>query len=1077
MRDDHEIGTLRREFALDKFAVLRAPLLPVDVIAKLSTDLDFPKASANAEPETLEQIWSADRARVAGRVRELIHSPEIAEALWFATPDLWLAANTQLDLARAHKTDASLYRYVARMSYRATPFGLFASCSTLSVGARTVVEVAPAVQVRRHVRLDAAVVDRMYRMLEAESSFGELQWITNSTLYRIGERWRYVETIVDPDGGHQQQQAEVMNSEALAWCIAKAATAIEGDSLISGLQEESGASVDDVMSYLAELREAQVLVPASQLSVAGGEPFRVLLRDIASTGQKTDLRDAIAVAESHIDTLNSTPIGTHAHCREALDAMLRERLNASGIRSMFHVEAFRDSLDGTIGEELGPLILDAVPFLSPLTSAHDKSLQGFRDAFLARYGEAFVPLASALDEDIGIGFDKRGTSIAGLDPALTDLPLVDPSDEATPLRPRDRAIASKLASMWRASATELVLEANDVASLAETPRLPNAFAALITLLRNDVGLESPSLLLHYITGPSAAGLLARFAYGDHLLLKHLEHHAQAEAAAEPDVLYAEVVHSPRPRLVNVISRPLFRQLAIPYLGRADISRADTLLISELDVGVIASRIVLFSRKHGKEIRPRLSSAHAAYTASNLPVYRFFHALQNQEGQRGMGWSWGAFDAAPYLPRVRIGPVVLHPAQWFVPGERFRELRYLLDKPQRLIPQLGKLCAEYDLPRHAVLAEGDYHLPVDFNNPLSVEALLRSVYEQKHLVFHESLRTAESVAASGLDGHYSHEVVLPFVRRRAERTSSAADARLASARHVESRAQFLPGSEWLYLKVYCGPAVADRLIAECVGPILLNLAEENAIDGWFFIRFSDPEHHIRLRANGQAALLVSEILPRLTKALEEEIECGFVPRIEVGSYDREVARYGGQATIAAAEGVFCADTIAAVNLIRENRCGTITHPRHQLMAAAADSMLALFRLSMNERLAFARRMRAAYESELFDDPAGIRRVMAGKVRDNRLPLRSLLVRSDRSASAHRVSAILDAWRARCEPLANQFIREAERDTLSAPLSDIIASLIHMQVNRLARSSARHLEFVVYDLLAQHYSSECARHSPS
>jgi thiopeptide-type bacteriocin biosynthesis protein len=58
--------------------------------------------------------------------------------------------------------------------------------------------------------------------------------------------------------------------------------------------------------------------------------------------------------------------------------------------------------------------------------------------------------------------------------------------------------------------------------------------------------------------------------------------------------------------------------------------------------------------------------------------------------------------------------------------------------------------------------------------------------------------------------------------------------------------FTIGEEWLYFKIYCGVKTANELLISVVEPLVTKLRKEKKITLWFFIRYSDPEHHLRIR---------------------------------------------------------------------------------------------------------------------------------------------------------------------------------------------------------------------------------------
>lgn len=58
--------------------------------------------------------------------------------------------------------------------------------------------------------------------------------------------------------------------------------------------------------------------------------------------------------------------------------------------------------------------------------------------------------------------------------------------------------------------------------------------------------------------------------------------------------------------------------------------------------------------------------------------------------------------------------------------------------------------------------------------------------------------------------------------------------------------FTIGSEWMYYKIYCGVKTADDIMLKVIQPICKQLLQEQSIDKWFFIRYSDPDAHLRVR---------------------------------------------------------------------------------------------------------------------------------------------------------------------------------------------------------------------------------------
>lgn len=125
-----------------------------------------------------------------------------------------------------------------------------------------------------------------------------------------------------------------------------------------------------------------------------------------------------------------------------------------------------------------------------------------------------------------------------------------------------------------------------------------------------------------------------------------------------------------------------------------------------------------------------------------------------------------------------------------------------------------------------------------------------------------------------------------------------------------RRTFPPGSEWTYLKLYTGPASADWLLREMIAPLTHDLISSGAVDRWFFLRYGDPRFHLRVRFHGDDPAIL-EAVQRLAAGA---LEAGLAQDAQLGTYQREIERYGGADGILVAERLFHADSDAVIALL-------------------------------------------------------------------------------------------------------------------------------------------------------------------
>ena len=94
------------------------------------------------------------------------------------------------------------------------------------------------------------------------------------------------------------------------------------------------------------------------------------------------------------------------------------------------------------------------------------------------------------------------------------------------------------------------------------------------------------------------------------------------------------------------------------------------------------------------------------------------------------------------------------------------------------------------------------------------------------------------------------------------TQGPRDGRLCTrGRRSRVAAAATTGSEWLFLKLYAPRTWEDDLIASYLYPFAEQRCAAAEADSWFFIRYSDPEPHLRLRFHGMPERLMGQLFPR------------------------------------------------------------------------------------------------------------------------------------------------------------------------------------------------------------------------
>jgi thiopeptide-type bacteriocin biosynthesis protein len=1083
------------------FFVFRTPLLPFEELAAWGEGL----AAGTALEERLPDALAADRETLRSRLRDLCARPEIREALFLASPslseglELWQA---QPDSKKGLRAERALVRYFFRMTARATPFGLFSGCSLGPVdpqpAAPTRLALGPRSAYERHTRLDMDYLFALCEDLGKDPALRrELLYRPNSSLYEAAGRLRYAEArLVRKVRSHHLVAVE--RTDYLDATLAAAAQGARIADLVGRLvasDPDGEITEEDAEGYVHELIDSQILVSDLSPPVTGPEAMHDLVDQLRRL--PTDAGERLARARDALAALDAAGPGAPPERYREIAADLESLPTPVEMNRLFQLDMVKPADQPVLGGAVLAEIERGFEILRRMSSRRADLLDKFRKDFSERYGEGReVPLVEVLDEEIGIGFEKSGDAGAEASPLLQGLALGAPvPDNNVAWGPRETFLLARLSEALASGAQAIELTKEDLEQLtppppagtgpdAELPPLADAFQLMATVAAasQEALAAGDFRVLHGgAVGPSGARLLGRFCHADPELTRCVEAHLRAEEAFAPEAVFAEIVHLPQGRIGNILSRPVLREHEIPFLGRSGAPPDQQIPVTDLTVTVTGQHILLRSRRLGREVIPRLTSAHN-YRRGSLGLYRFLCILQSQELQGGVGWSWGPLDNAPFLPRVTTGRLVLARAAWWMTGDEIKQLVQAKEGAERF----AAVRAWRDrrrIPRWISLADGDNELLVDFDNTLSVDTFLDVVEGRDRARLLEPFPGPEQLCATGPEGHFVHEMVIPYVmapKETAARPETPETPEITARRrpapappHGIIRRTFPPGSEWLYVKLYTGTATADVLLREVVAPVVAEALGSGVADSWFFIRYSDPDWHLRVRFHGDPRELHARVLPALGDAAAPLLDDRRLWKLQLDTYEREVERYGGPEGIALAERLFSADSEAILGLIDLLEGDEGADVRWRLGLVGIDRLLTDLGLDDAAKAATLERLRGSFWRE-FKGDKNLRVQLDQRMRGERRSL-GLLLAGDAETVAPLAPALalFDKRSRDLAPVVAEMAKLEAEGRLAPPLREIAPSFVHMHVNRLIRSAARAHEMVLYDFLHQLYASREAR----
>ncbi|MFJ2739167.1 lantibiotic dehydratase [Streptomyces sp. NPDC087440] len=858
--------------------------------------------------------WQDSPGELRSQLLELVADTRFREALEVSSPSLArtveaLLAGAPLSASDLRKAHRAVTRYLLRAASRPTPFGLLAGVLWGSFGAATKGELTGGGH--RAARLDAGLLARLVTAWERDPEIHRrLTVVANSLCFVRGDRLVLPFAPADPGpgaappGGSPPTSRTLRHTAVVQALREAAARPVPCEELIRRTEGLFPTAPEGAVARLVgRLIGAGVLLTPLHPPLDAPDPLahvEALLPADGPAARRT------AALRASLDAYVRTPLGEgHGAWREVL-----ETAGDTG----GHAVQVDLRLEGTVelSREVARELEHAATALWRLALPGRGRLTAYHRDFVERYGLGrHVPVKELLDPDIGLGAPAGYRLPPSHRPAPAPAPLgavrqrllLGLAAEAQARGAREVVLDERMLSRLEAADRGTPGDGDDAAAGVRPPALELvvqvAAASAADLDRGDFTLV--------VNGAATAsgGLMGRFA--------HLFDAAQTEAmrqtvrAAREDTgrLPVQVHHqASQHRHANVAQVPtwLDGRLVVGVHPGPAVPGTTDLGLDDLTVCADSEGFGIWSVSLGRELAP--SALHVLNRELTAPnTVRFLVEAAAFGHRQWRLWEWGAAEDLPFLPAVRVGRTVLAPARWRLESDG---------------PSLEAWRELWDVPDHVQLVLGDHRIPLNLTVPAHREILRRECERKKVAVVHEPPcgQDPDGGWLHGPQGAHEAEAVVtltplprPSDAVRARRTPPPVAARRGTG-------EIPPGGPWLYATLYASAERQDELLAGPLARFLTALpAGPGGVDRWFFIRYADPDPHLRLRLHGDAALLNGVLLPRLHDLAAELGTAGLARGLRLDSYAPETERYGGPALLSAAEEVFHADSRLVLERLR------------------------------------------------------------------------------------------------------------------------------------------------------------------
>jgi thiopeptide-type bacteriocin biosynthesis protein len=300
---------------------------------------------------------------------------------------------------------------------------------------------------------------------------------------------------------------------------------------------------------------------------------------------------------------------------------------------------------------------------------------------------------------------------------------------------------------------------------------------------------------------------------------------------------------------------------------------------------------------GELIEPLLLNSVMLATAQQ-PITRFLTEIWTAWDAPCMPFDWGWARTLPFLPRVRRGRSILHPARWSVPSAAL---------PPRAAtwPQWTnawqRLRERWLVPREVQLGSSDVRVRLDLDEAAHL-ALVRSDLER----YGRAVLT-EAPGRAGWIGCRPAELLVTLTRKH-----PISPARPPRPARPANLIQHWPGHDrWLDARLH---GHVDEILVALVGQAALLPV------GWWFLRHPNPDgarQHLRLRIPIRSADQFANVARQLADVAGLLDGLDVLSDYTLATY-RPETRHGNGPTLQAAEAVFAADSRSVLTRLGGDR---------------------------------------------------------------------------------------------------------------------------------------------------------------
>lgn len=279
--------------------------------------------------------------------------------------------------------------------------------------------------------------------------------------------------------------------------------------------------------------------------------------------------------------------------------------------------------------------------------------------------------------------------------------------------------------------------------------------------------------------------------------------------------------------------------------------------------------------------------------------------------------------------------------------------------------------------------------------------------------------------------------------------------------------FIPGSNWVYLKIYLGENMADKVLSYEIYSLIKTLKNRHLIIKWFFIRYSDPAFHLRIRFLIDNSYSFGEVMYILNLKMKNLVKKKAIWKVQFDTYNREIERYN-KIVIEDVETLFYLDSDCILSIIK-SISKMDENFRWMISLNLVDNLLSNFHYSLTKKMDIMSEIYDSFRLEFKLDNDSIKQLNS-LYRRHKYIIESVLDYSCSDKQFLYLYKITKVSSCKMLPVINLICDKLKNKN---EINLAIKSYLHMTLNRIFISNNRLYELIISAFMKKYYQSKISR----